>query len=170
LDVNEIKELLRAVAESDVTELEFEREGARLRLRRGRVTAELALGHAASPAPPAIAGVEPAVAPSVAAAGPPSEAPAHPEVPAVARPEDDGLAFVKSPIVGTFYRAPDPNAPPFVSVGDRVRAGQVLCIVEAMKLMNEIESEIGGEIVQVLAENGQPVQFGDELFVIRPDR
>jgi acetyl-CoA carboxylase biotin carboxyl carrier protein len=170
LDVNEIKELLRAVAESDVTEFEFEREGARLRLRRGRVAAELALGQAASPAPPAIAGVEPAAAPSVAAAGLPSEAQAHPEVPAVARPEDDGLAFVKSPIVGTFYRAPDPNAPPFVSVGDRVRAGQVLCIVEAMKLMNEIESEIGGEIVQVLAENGQPVQFGDELFVIRPDR
>jgi acetyl-CoA carboxylase biotin carboxyl carrier protein len=75
---------------------------------------------------------------------------------------------VKSPIVGTFYRSPDPNASPFVSVGDRVKVGQVLCIIEAMKLMNEIEAEMGGEIVKVHLENGQPVQYGDPLFTIRP--
>jgi acetyl-CoA carboxylase biotin carboxyl carrier protein len=75
---------------------------------------------------------------------------------------------VKSPIVGTFYRAPDPNSPPFVSVGDRVRVGQVLCIIEAMKLMNEIEADVAGEVVEIHPENGQPVQYGDALFTIRP--
>jgi acetyl-CoA carboxylase biotin carboxyl carrier protein len=84
--------------------------------------------------------------------------------------EDAGLAEVKSPIVGTFYRTPDPNSPPFVSVGDHVRVGQVLCIIEAMKLMNEIEAEVGGEVVKVHRESGQPVQYGDPLFTIRRDR
>ena len=77
---------------------------------------------------------------------------------------------MKSPIVGTFYRSPDPNAPAFVSVGDRVKPGQVLCIVEAMKLMNEIEAEVAGEIVEIHKETGQPIQFGDPLFTLRPDR
>ncbi len=76
--------------------------------------------------------------------------------------------MVNSPIVGTFYRAADPNATPFVSVGDRVRLGQVLCIIEAMKLMNEIEAEVAGEVMKVHPENGQPVQYGDPLFTIRP--
>ena len=75
---------------------------------------------------------------------------------------------MKSPIVGTFYRAADPNSPPFVSVGDRVKVGQVLCIIEAMKLMNEIEAELAGEVVKVHPENGQPVQYGEPLFTIRP--
>jgi acetyl-CoA carboxylase biotin carboxyl carrier protein len=77
---------------------------------------------------------------------------------------------VKSPIVGTFYRSPDPAAPPFVNVGDRVRVGQVLCIIEAMKLMNEIEAEVSGEIVKIHQESGQPVQYGEPLFAIRPER
>jgi acetyl-CoA carboxylase biotin carboxyl carrier protein len=98
-----------------------------------------------------------APAPTLAPSGP---APA-PEL------EDAGLAVVKSPIVGTFYRAADPNSPPFVNVGDKVRVGQVICIIEAMKLMNEIEAEVAGEIVKVHQENGQPVQFGDPLFSIR---
>ena len=84
--------------------------------------------------------------------------------------EEQGLVTVKSPIVGTFYRTPDPSAPPFVDVGDRVRVGQVLCIIEAMKLMNEIEAEVAGEVVKVHRESGQPVQYGDALFSIRPDR
>jgi len=82
--------------------------------------------------------------------------------------EASGDSAVPSPIVGTFYRAPDPNSPPFVNVGDRVRVGQVLCIIEAMKLMNEIEAEVAGEIVKIHPENGQPVQYGDPLFTIRP--
>jgi acetyl-CoA carboxylase biotin carboxyl carrier protein len=75
---------------------------------------------------------------------------------------------VKSPIVGTFYRAADPNSPPFVNVGDRVRVGQVLCIIEAMKLMNEIEADVAGEVVRIHHDNGQPVQYGEPLFAIRP--
>ena len=76
--------------------------------------------------------------------------------------------IVKSPIVGTFYRSPDPNSPVFVNVGDRVKVGQVLCIIEAMKLMNEIEAEFAGEVVKIHVENGQPVQYGDALFTVRP--
>jgi acetyl-CoA carboxylase biotin carboxyl carrier protein len=82
---------------------------------------------------------------------------------------DEGLVVVKSPIVGTFYRSPDPNSPPFVEVGQRIKPGQVLCIVEAMKLMNEIEAESSGVIVKAHLENGQPVQYGDPLFTVRPD-
>jgi acetyl-CoA carboxylase biotin carboxyl carrier protein len=85
---------------------------------------------------------------------------------AAAAPESDGT-LVRSPIVGTFYRSPDPNSPPFVSVGDAVKVGQVLCIIEAMKLMNEIEAEMAGEVTRIHPENGQPVQYGDPLFTIR---
>ncbi|MFI5185061.1 MAG: acetyl-CoA carboxylase biotin carboxyl carrier protein, partial [Vicinamibacteria bacterium] len=84
--------------------------------------------------------------------------------------EEVGLVQVKSPIVGTFYRSPDPASPPFVSVGDRIRVGQVLCIIEAMKLMNEIEAEVAGEVLKVFHESGQPVQYGEPLFAIRPER
>jgi len=84
-----------------------------------------------------------------------------------AEPAENGT-LVKSPIVGTFYRAADPNSPAFVSVGDRVKVGQVLCIIEAMKLMNEIEAEMAGEVVKIHPENGQPVQYGDPLFTVRP--
>ena len=83
---------------------------------------------------------------------------------------EPGVTLVKSPIVGTFYRTPDPSAPPFVDVGDHIRVGQVLCIIEAMKLMNEIEAEVAGEVVKVHRESGQPVQYGDALFSIRADR
>jgi acetyl-CoA carboxylase biotin carboxyl carrier protein len=83
---------------------------------------------------------------------------------------EEGLHIVKSPIVGTFYEAPSPGAPPFVKAGDTVDVGQVLCIVEAMKLLNEIESDVAGEIVKRLASNGQPVEYGQELFTIRPGK
>jgi acetyl-CoA carboxylase biotin carboxyl carrier protein len=89
--------------------------------------------------------------------------------PAAPAPEE-GLHTVKSPIVGTFYEAPSPGAPPFVKVGDSVEVGQVLCIVEAMKLLNEIESDVAGEILKKLATNGQPIEYGQELFVIRPKK
>jgi oxaloacetate decarboxylase alpha subunit len=82
--------------------------------------------------------------------------------------ETEELFYIKSPIVGTFYTAPNPNSDPFVSVGDMVEKGSVLCIIEAMKLMNEIESEVAGEIVSVLVDNGQPVEYGEKLFTIRP--
>jgi acetyl-CoA carboxylase biotin carboxyl carrier protein len=90
-------------------------------------------------------------------------------VPTPSADEEPGVTVVKSPIVGTFYRTPDPNSPPFVDVGDHVSIGQVLCIIEAMKLMNEIEAEVAGEVVRVHRESGQPVQYGDALFTIRQD-
>src|SRR4029077_15395034 len=93
-------------------------------------------------------------------------APSAPATPAAPAPEE-GLHTVKSPIVGTFYEAPSPGAPPFVKAGDSVEVGQVLCIVEAMKLLNEIESDVAGEILKKLATNGQPIEYGQELFVIR---
>jgi acetyl-CoA carboxylase biotin carboxyl carrier protein len=108
----------------------------------------------------------PAKSASAAAAAAPATEPSAAGEPTA---EDDGLAVVKSPIVGTFYRSPDPNTPAFVEIGDHVRPGQVLCIVEAMKLMNEIEAETGGTVVKVHAENGQPVQYGEPLFTLRPD-
>src|SRR5262245_1674650 len=123
---------------------------------------------------------EPVAAPIAApplAAAPPRQVPAAPEPPAPApaasegRAEQDAdLSVVKSPIVGTFYRGPDPASQPFVNVGDRVRVGQVLCIIEAMKLMNEIEAEVAGEVVAIHRENGQPVQYGEPLFGIRKER
>jgi acetyl-CoA carboxylase biotin carboxyl carrier protein len=103
--------------------------------------------------------VAPAAAPATAAVA---------VAPAAVPAAEEGLVVVKSPIVGTFYRSPDPGSPPFVSVGDKVRVGQVLCIIEAMKLMNEIEAEAAGEIVKVHHESGQPVQYGEPLFDIRP--
>jgi len=95
-----------------------------------------------------------------------ASAPATPAAPA----PEEGLHTVKSPIVGTFYEAPSPGAPPFVKAGDSVEVGQVLCIVEAMKLLNEIESDVAGEILKKLATNGQPIEYGQELFVIRPKK
>jgi acetyl-CoA carboxylase biotin carboxyl carrier protein len=164
IDLDELKQILELMREHDLTELELERDGIKIRVRKEGVaiveSPVAALGTpAASPVPlpqhPAPAAVPiPAPIPAPAAA-----------VADVA--SDVELAVVKSPIVGTFYRAPEPNAPPFVEVGARVRKGQVLCIIEAMKLMNEIESEYEGEVASVYVENGQPVQFGERLFAIR---
>jgi acetyl-CoA carboxylase biotin carboxyl carrier protein len=117
----------------------------------------------ATPLVSALSGLAPAVVAPVAP--PPAAAPAPAPEPAA----DAGTVVVKSPIVGTFYRSPDPNSPSFVDVGDRVKPGQVMCIIEAMKLMNEIEAEMAGEVVKVHPQNGQPVQYGDPLFTIRPD-
>ena len=157
MDISDLKEILRILEEQDITEFELEQDGVKLRVcRASSVAPGVAAAVAASPAPVPAAGVPaaPAAAPGAPAA-PPAEPPANGTV-------------VKSPIVGTFYRAPDPNSPAFVSVGDRVKVGQVLCIIEAMKLMNEIEAEVAGEVVKIHPENGQPVQYGDPLFTVRP--
>jgi acetyl-CoA carboxylase biotin carboxyl carrier protein len=166
VDIADLKEILRILEERDITEFELEQDGVKLRVCRRTGAAPL-------PADPVIAPLAPAPGPS--SAGTPGPAPANshpgPEPPATGIPgpqPEDGATVVKSPIVGTFYRAPDPNAAPFVSVGDRVKVGQVLCIIEAMKLMNEIEAEVAGEILRVHPENGQPVQYGDPLFTVRP--
>ncbi len=163
MDVKEIKEILRILEEQDITEFELEQDGVKLRVARsGRnppiPTAPLvASSSLVAPASPGPAAHPPAAAsPTGAAAAPADEG------------TDGKEGVVKSPIVGTFYRSPDPNSAPFVNVGDRVRVGQVLCIIEAMKLMNEIESEVAGEVVKIHPESGQPVQYGDPLFTIRP--
>jgi acetyl-CoA carboxylase biotin carboxyl carrier protein len=165
LDLKELKEILQILEEKEITEFELEEEGMKLRIRKA--TAPSA-NHASASVAPLVATVLPSLGAPVSPAVPAPVAAAP--VPASAAEAETGVTLVKSPIVGTFYRTPDPNAPPFVDVGDRVRVGQVLCIIEAMKLMNEIEAEVAGEVVKVHRESGQPVQYGDALFSIRSDR
>jgi acetyl-CoA carboxylase biotin carboxyl carrier protein len=164
LNLKELKEILQLLEEKEITEFELEEEGIKLRIRKTPP---------AAPDPPAVVVAAPPPPAGTSAPGPGgSPAPASPSAEAAPAPAeaDPGLVVVKSPIVGTFYRAPDPTAPAFVSVGDRVRVGQVLCIIEAMKLMNEIEAEVAGEVVKVHHENGQPVQYGEPLFDVRVER
>jgi acetyl-CoA carboxylase biotin carboxyl carrier protein len=165
LDLRELKEILQILEEKEITEFELEEEGMKLRIRKAAASPN----HSGPPAPvPLVPSVMPSAlnvavpAPAAPAAAPSFSAP-------VPTAEEQGLVTVKSPIVGTFYRAPDPGSPPFVNAGDHVRVGQVLCIIEAMKLMNEIEAEVAGEIVRIHHESGQPVQYGEPLFDIRPD-
>ncbi len=168
MDIADLKEILRILEEQDITEFELEQDGVKLRVCRSQ-TASAATIQGPLPvlAPSAVPA---AVAPVVAAAPPGAPLPSTPAASSgVAAAEGgEGGVVVKSPIVGTFYRSPDPNSPPFVNVGDRVKVGQVLCIIEAMKLMNEIEAELAGEVVKVHPENGQAVQYGDALFTVRP--
>jgi acetyl-CoA carboxylase biotin carboxyl carrier protein len=163
IDLSELKQILDLVREHDLSELELERDGFKVRVKKEGVTvvAQPAAQAVRDPAPPVVA---PPQAPPLPPAAPPPAPASAPD----AHPADEvELAVVKSPIVGTFYRAPEPGAPPFVAAGTKVRKGQVLCIIEAMKLMNEIESEYEGEIVNIYVENGMPVQFGERLFAIR---
>jgi acetyl-CoA carboxylase biotin carboxyl carrier protein len=151
MNQKELKELIEFLIEKDIAEFELERGDVKVRIKRG---GEHTVVHAH--AEPRFFAVPPAP-------------PASPAVAAAPAPEE-GLHTVKSPIVGTFYEAPSPGAPPFAKPGDTVEVGQVLCIVEAMKLLNEIESDVAGEIVKKLASNGQPIEYGQELFVIRPKK
>jgi acetyl-CoA carboxylase biotin carboxyl carrier protein len=163
MNLKEIKELIELMTEKDISELELERAGVRLRISRVR-RAVVEAGVPASVLPaaaPAVAGNPAVVAPAPAPAAPPAAPPAEPR---------EDLHIVKSPIVGTFYEAPAPGAPPFVKVGDPVQPGNVLCIIEAMKLMNEIESDVAGEILKRFVENAQPVEYGEALFAIRPSQ
>jgi len=159
----ELKELIEFLVEKDIAEFELERGDVKVRVKRGRETVIVAPETRVGPVPVA----------SVSGAGIPTAGPGAPAittVPTAAKEavEESGLHIVKSPIVGTFYDSPSPGSPPFVKVGDEVEAGSVLCIVEAMKLMNEIESDVTGEIVKQLVSNGQPVEYGQHLFAIRP--
>ena len=161
MDLNQIKQILDLVREHELSEFEIEHDGLRLKIRKDANGAHVAT----LPAPVSAVIIPPvtatAVPPALSAAG---------SGPAAAAPEAEGdleLAVVKSPIVGTFYRSPEPGAASFVEVGSTVKKGQVLCIIEAMKLMNEIDSEHDGEIVNIYVENGQPVQYGERLFAIR---
>jgi acetyl-CoA carboxylase biotin carboxyl carrier protein len=151
MDLDQLKQILQLAREHELAELEVEQDGFRVRIRKDAFL--------------------PAAAHPVQGAAPAAAAPAAPSLafPQAAPLEDAEieLAVVKSPIVGTFYRSSEPGAPAFAEVGATVKKGQVLCIIEAMKLMNEIDSEYDGEIVNVYVENGQPVQYGERLFAIR---
>jgi acetyl-CoA carboxylase biotin carboxyl carrier protein len=161
VDLSDLKEILRILEEQDITEFELEQDGVKLRVCRASGTPPAAPG-----APGAALSVAP-VLQAQSAQGALSAVAAPPAAAIEEGAETDGM-LVPSPIVGTFYRSPDPNAPAFVNVGDRVKVGQVLCIIEAMKLMNEIEAEVAGEVIKIHPENGQPVQYGDPLFTILP--
>src|SRR5579859_6862366 len=161
MNQKELKELIEFLIEKDIAEFELERGDVKVRVKRAgehMLTVAAAAPHfAVHAAPPAM----PVMAVSPV---PGTHAPGKEATPSV----EEGLHAVKSPIVGTFYESPSPGSPPFVKPGDAVELGQVLCIVEAMKLMNEIESDVGGEIVKKLVNNGQPIEYGQELFLIRP--
>ena len=146
MNFKELKELIEIVSTTDsIEELEVERAGVRLRVRKA--------GSSLNPA-------------QIVASTPQQTTAAPSDASALV--EAAGVLFLTSPMVGTFYRAPNPDTDPFVKVGDFVEKGSVVCIIEAMKLMNEIESEVAGEIVSIPIENGQPVEFGERLFAIRP--
>jgi acetyl-CoA carboxylase biotin carboxyl carrier protein len=167
MNQKELKELIDFLIEKDISEFELERGDVKVRIKRGGDSSAPMIAHTV-PVPLAPMPIAPAVA-TPTMHGSSAAAPAAPSAPpaAPAAPEEE-LHEVKSPIVGTFYESPAPGAPPFVKPGDQVAAGQVLCIIEAMKLMNEIESDASGEIVKVLVSNGQPVEYGQALFAIRP--
>jgi acetyl-CoA carboxylase biotin carboxyl carrier protein len=152
IDLKQLRELMRSLRQFDVTEVEIEKDGERIYLRRG--AEPVAYAPIAAPPPmTAAAPLPPPPAPGTKAAKPAAD--------------DASLTTITSPFVGTFYRSPSPSAPSFVDVGSEIRPGTVLCIVEAMKLMNEIEAEIAGTIVEVVAANGKPVEYGDPLFRVR---
>lgn len=177
MDLSKIKELLKIVAESDVSEVEFEEDDFKVVVRKHSPTVTVqppvynpSFGFQTGYPPPVpqayqFAVPQPAAPPAAAAepyAPPPAPNAPEPETPAAAANQ----TTVKAPIVGTFYRRPSPDDAPFVDVGDTIKPGDVLCIIEAMKLMNEIESEVSGTIVKVLVEDGQPVEFDQDLFVV----
>jgi acetyl-CoA carboxylase biotin carboxyl carrier protein len=156
VDLDQVEKLLDFMTAHGLEEFAYERGGLHIRLRKGASgVARAALAHAPESLAPPAHGLARADSGEARQAAAPAPAPV------------EELHIVKSPIVGTFYSAPGPDSPPFANPGDTVREGQVLCIVEAMKLMNEIESDASGEVVGVLAENGQPVEYGQPLFSIR---
>ena len=158
MDLDDIKQILELVRDHNLAEFELERDGLKVRIRKA--------GHELAFVAPSVQ--MPAPAPATPVAGPAAVA----GVPGAAtsaseRADAVNLAVIKSPIVGTYYKSPEPSAPAFVQVGDTVRKGQVLCIIEAMKLMNEIECDCDGELAAIYVENGKAVQFGERLFAVK---
>jgi acetyl-CoA carboxylase biotin carboxyl carrier protein len=154
LDLKEIKQIIDLMKSSDLTEFSVEDENLKLKIRRQGATPPVV-----TTAPPAAA---PAPAPAPAASAPTHLAPAG-------EADEPGVSYIKSPMVGTFYSAASPENPPFVDVNQKVQESTVVCIIEAMKIMNEIQAETKGTILEVLVENGQPVEFGQRLYKIKSD-
>ncbi|HYW39717.1 MAG TPA: acetyl-CoA carboxylase biotin carboxyl carrier protein [Terriglobales bacterium] len=157
MNQKELKELIEFLIEKDIAEFELERGDVKMKIKRAADPLRVTLPDARYIA------VQPTPAPT------PASMPGRVDLAANAgAPEPEEVHIVKSPIVGTFYESPSPGSPPFVKVGDVLEVGQVLCIVEAMKLMNEIECDVAGELVKKLVANGQPIEYGQELFAVRP--
>ncbi len=171
LNVKAIKKIIAMMSKQGLTELDIEQEGIKIHLKKGAKEASAAgVGGTISYIPiqsmsAAPSQAAPAAAPSSvpAAEAPPAPAPAP-------APAEKELATITSPMVGTYYSSPGPEAPAFINVGDALKVGQTLCIIEAMKLMNEVKAEISGKLAQILVENGQPVEFGQKLFLVEPDK
>lgn len=162
MNQKELKELIEFLIEKDIAEFELERGDVKVRVKRAMPGGGFAVTQGV------VANAAPHFSPASSVLAPSTPMAAAPTAAASAAVDsDEGLHIVKSPIVGTLYESPSPGAPPFVKVGDTVAQGQVLCIVEAMKLMNEIESDVSGEIVKAYVKNGQPVEYGQPLFGIR---
>jgi len=163
MNQKELKELVEFLIEKDITEFELERGDVKVRIKRGTPAAQTER-IIAVPAAQAALQVPVATVPGSAPPPPPATTTDAPAAPS------EELHMVRSPIVGTYYESPSPGSPPFVKPGDSVELGQVLCIVEAMKLMNEIEADVAGEVVKLLVKNGQPIEYNQELFAIRPKK
>jgi acetyl-CoA carboxylase biotin carboxyl carrier protein len=144
MELEDLRELIELLRDTDITELQVEKEGTKVKIKREKVLASLEMPMHKSAAA------------------------LREKISAETEEETQRLVTITSPIVGSFYRSPSPEALPFVEAGTRVNKGQVLCIVEAMKLMNEIESDVDGIVVKILVENGQPVEYGEPLFLIEP--
>lgn len=153
MDIKQIQDLIKFVHKSGVNEVSIEENDFKITIKTNQ-------------APTVVTATIPAAAPLAAAPAPVAAAPAPAPAPAVS--ESDNYITIKSPMIGTFYRSASPDKPAFVNVGDEIKAGQVLCVVEAMKLFNEIEAEISGRIVKVLVDNASPIEFDQPLFVVEP--
>lgn len=161
MDFKQIQDLIKTINKSNISELTIEENDFKITIRQkeDKVVTVAAPVAAMPVAQPVVAAPAPAA---------PAAAPAAPAAPAAAAPKEDNLVTIKSPMIGTFYRRPSPDKPLFVEVGDDIQVGKVVCIIEAMKLFNEIESEVAGRIVKILVEDSTPVEYDQPLFLVNP--
>ncbi|MCO4293595.1 acetyl-CoA carboxylase biotin carboxyl carrier protein [Solitalea sp. MAHUQ-68] len=160
MEIKEIQELIKFVSKSGVNEVSIERKDFKITIKTASQQAQTVIQTTVPAAAPVAAIAAPAAVPAAA--------PAAPATPAAPAANESNLVTIKSPMIGTFYRQASPEKPSFVNVGDEIRPGQVLCIIEAMKLFNEIESEVSGRIVKVLVDNASPVEYDQPLFLVEP--
>jgi acetyl-CoA carboxylase biotin carboxyl carrier protein len=166
MDINEIQALIKFVAKSGVSEVELESKGFKIVIKTGNANTRIEQVMVPAAAPLAMPVAAAPVAPAAAPAAPVAPAAEKPAAAPVA--DESKLITIKAPMIGTFYRSPGPDKPPFVNVGDEIKAGKPICIIEAMKLFNEIESEISGRIVKVLVDDAKPVEYDQPLFLVEP--